>query len=127
MTFSYTRPSVCLLEKVAACVKRNEPVLLVGETGTGKTSSVQFLAHTLGQSHFDFLGEEGVVLLQATCYSTMFSFFSVRVCVRERGSMYAGVCLQEYKQCVHKSGWLTCKTKLEGKLCNLLLGANLVL
>ncbi|XP_070191391.1 midasin-like isoform X1 [Littorina saxatilis] len=47
-TFSYTRPSVCLLEKVAACVKRNEPVLLVGETGTGKTSSVQFLAQTLG-------------------------------------------------------------------------------
>ncbi|XP_076466261.1 midasin-like [Babylonia areolata] len=47
-TFSFTRPSVCLLEKVAACVKRNEPVLLVGETGTGKTSSVQFLAQTLG-------------------------------------------------------------------------------
>ncbi|XP_067673927.1 midasin-like [Haliotis asinina] len=47
-TFAYTRQSVCLLEKVSVCVSRNEPVLLVGETGTGKTSSVQFLAHQLG-------------------------------------------------------------------------------
>lgn len=30
-------------------VERNEPVLLVGETGTGKTSSVQFLAHQCGE------------------------------------------------------------------------------
>lgn len=48
-TFAYTRQSVCLLEKVSVCVSRNEPVLLVGETGTGKTSSVQFLAHQLGE------------------------------------------------------------------------------
>jgi midasin len=47
-TFSYTRPAACLLEKVAGCVVRNEAVLLVGETGTGKTSTVQYLAHTLG-------------------------------------------------------------------------------
>ncbi|KAK7492084.1 hypothetical protein BaRGS_00016748 [Batillaria attramentaria] len=47
-TFSFTRPSVCLLEKVAVCVSRNESVLLVGETGTGKTSSVQYLAQQLG-------------------------------------------------------------------------------
>lgn len=31
------------------CVALKEPVLLVGETGTGKTSSVQFLAERLGQ------------------------------------------------------------------------------
>ena len=53
--------------------------------------------------------------------------FSVCVWERERGSMCAGVCLQEYKQCAHKGGWLTCKTKLEGKLCNLLVGTNLFL
>ncbi|CAG5129144.1 unnamed protein product, partial [Candidula unifasciata] len=47
-TFSYTRASVVLLEKVAVCINRNEPVLLAGETGTGKTSTVQFLAHHLG-------------------------------------------------------------------------------
>ncbi|KAH9525006.1 AAA ATPase midasin, partial [Bulinus truncatus] len=47
-TFSYTRASVVLLEKVAVCIQRNEPVLLCGETGTGKTSTVHFLAHHLG-------------------------------------------------------------------------------
>ncbi|XP_053396218.1 midasin-like isoform X2 [Mercenaria mercenaria] len=47
-TFSYTRQSSVLLERVAVCVKNQEPVLLVGETGTGKTSSVQYLAEQLG-------------------------------------------------------------------------------
>ncbi|XP_041350636.1 midasin-like [Gigantopelta aegis] len=49
-TFAFTRQSVSLLEKVTVCVARNEPALLVGETGTGKTSSVQFLAHQLGHN-----------------------------------------------------------------------------
>lgn len=42
--FAHTRHSLVLLERVAACIKQEEPVLLVGETGTGKTSSVQNLA-----------------------------------------------------------------------------------
>ncbi|XP_012135538.2 midasin [Megachile rotundata] len=46
--FSYTRPSVCLLERIASCVIQNEPVLLVGETGTGKTTCVQYLAQITG-------------------------------------------------------------------------------
>ncbi|XP_076632333.1 midasin [Colletes latitarsis] len=46
--FSYTRPSVCLLERIASCVMQKEPVLLVGETGTGKTSCVQYLAQITG-------------------------------------------------------------------------------
>ncbi|KOC69196.1 Midasin, partial [Habropoda laboriosa] len=46
--FSYTRPSVCLLERIATCVIQKEPVLLVGETGTGKTSCVQYLAQITG-------------------------------------------------------------------------------
>ncbi|PZC77928.1 hypothetical protein B5X24_HaOG202809 [Helicoverpa armigera] len=46
--FSFTRQSACLLEKIACCVTANEPVLLVGETGTGKTSSVQYMARQTG-------------------------------------------------------------------------------
>ncbi|XP_025832475.1 midasin isoform X2 [Agrilus planipennis] len=47
--FSFTRPSVCLLEQIMCCISMNEPVLLVGETGTGKTTSVQYLARVLGK------------------------------------------------------------------------------
>lgn len=38
-----------LLEQVAVCVAKGEPVLLVGETGTGKTSTVQHLAGVTGE------------------------------------------------------------------------------
>ncbi|KAI0224027.1 Midasin [Lamellibrachia satsuma] len=48
-SFAFTRQSVALLEQVAVCVAKNEPVLLVGETGTGKTSSVQFLSQQMGE------------------------------------------------------------------------------
>lgn len=48
VVFSFTRQSACLLERIACCVMSNEPVLLVGETGTGKTSSVQYLARQTG-------------------------------------------------------------------------------
>lgn len=47
MTFSWTRLSQRLSEMVAACISLQEPVLLVGETGTGKTTLVQQLAQTL--------------------------------------------------------------------------------
>ncbi|XP_068087248.1 midasin [Hyperolius riggenbachi] len=49
MTFAATRPSCTLIEQIAVCVNKGEPVLLVGETGTGKTSTVQYLAHVAGQ------------------------------------------------------------------------------
>lgn len=42
--FAFTRHSLTLLESLAVCVSQAEPVLLVGETGTGKTSAVQYLA-----------------------------------------------------------------------------------
>ncbi|KAM3963373.1 LOW QUALITY PROTEIN: midasin [Aphomia sociella] len=48
VVFSFTRQTACLLEKIMCCVTSNEPVLLVGETGTGKTSSVQYLARQTG-------------------------------------------------------------------------------
>uniref|UniRef100_A0A087Y7X1 Midasin n=1 Tax=Poecilia formosa TaxID=48698 RepID=A0A087Y7X1_POEFO len=47
-TFAATRPSAVLLEQLAVCVAKGEPVLLVGETGTGKTSTVQHLASVTG-------------------------------------------------------------------------------
>lgn len=46
--FSFTRPSACLLQRIASCVAQKEPVLLVGETGTGKTSTIQYLAKSTG-------------------------------------------------------------------------------
>lgn len=50
LTFAATRPSSVLMEQLAVCVSKGEPVLLVGETGTGKTSTVQYLAHITGNS-----------------------------------------------------------------------------
>ena len=47
--FSVTRHAAVLLEAVARAVTSNEPVLLVGETGVGKTTSVQFLAEKTGR------------------------------------------------------------------------------
>ncbi|XP_028296182.1 midasin isoform X2 [Gouania willdenowi] len=47
-TFAATRPSAVLLEQLAVCVAKGEPVLLVGETGTGKTSTIQHLARVTG-------------------------------------------------------------------------------
>ena len=44
MTCALTRDYRNLLERVAVCVQSNEPVLLNGETGIGKTKIVQQLA-----------------------------------------------------------------------------------
>ena len=40
-SFAHTQHALCMLERVAACVAQRECVLLVGETGNGKTSVVQ--------------------------------------------------------------------------------------
>ncbi|OCF32527.1 midasin [Kwoniella heveanensis BCC8398] len=42
--FALTRPSLILLERIAAALALGEPALLVGETGTGKTTAVQHIA-----------------------------------------------------------------------------------
>ncbi|WKX90319.1 hypothetical protein Q1695_009285 [Nippostrongylus brasiliensis] len=46
----HTRNMLQLTERLAVCVQNREPVLLVGETGVGKTSVVQCLASMLNMS-----------------------------------------------------------------------------
>uniref|UniRef100_A0AAF5PSU8 Midasin n=2 Tax=Wuchereria bancrofti TaxID=6293 RepID=A0AAF5PSU8_WUCBA len=46
--FGITRNVCQLLERIAVCVSRMEPILLVGETGVGKTAIIQLLADRIG-------------------------------------------------------------------------------
>lgn len=48
--YASTAPSMRLLEQISGAVDSHEPILLVGETGTGKTTAVQTLAALCGQS-----------------------------------------------------------------------------
>jgi midasin len=48
--FAMHRPAVSLLSRIMTSVTLSEPVLLTGETGTGKTSVVTHLASLLGRS-----------------------------------------------------------------------------
>jgi midasin (ATPase involved in ribosome maturation) len=48
--YSHTRSSLTLLEAVCRCVQMAEPVLLVGETGVGKTATVNYLAQVTGET-----------------------------------------------------------------------------
>eukprot|EP01116_Phalansterium_solitarium_P008707 TRINITY_DN2266_c0_g2_i3.p1 TRINITY_DN2266_c0_g2~~TRINITY_DN2266_c0_g2_i3.p1 ORF type:complete len:1859 (-),score=760.71 TRINITY_DN2266_c0_g2_i3:142-5718(-) len=47
--FAHTMHSLRLMEQIGACIRMGESALLVGETGTGKTTVVQYLAQQLGQ------------------------------------------------------------------------------
>ena len=42
--FSHTGHALRVMERVAAALSQQEPVLLVGETGTGKTTTLSHLA-----------------------------------------------------------------------------------
>ncbi|EGT34585.1 hypothetical protein CAEBREN_29805 [Caenorhabditis brenneri] len=44
----HTRDVVQLMERIVVCVSHSEPLLLVGETGVGKTSVVQAVADLIG-------------------------------------------------------------------------------
>lgn len=54
MPFAANAHTLRLMERVAAAVTNREPVLLVGETGIGKTHSVQYLAQLLGRKLVTF-------------------------------------------------------------------------
>lgn len=47
-TFSSTGHSLRMMERIAACLSQAEPVLLVGETGTGKTTMLSRVATLSG-------------------------------------------------------------------------------
>lgn len=47
--YALTKPSLVVLEKLAACLSLAEPTLMVGETGTGKTAAVGYLAELMGR------------------------------------------------------------------------------
>lgn len=83
--FSHTMHSSRLLEKLAACIARNEPLLLVGETGNGKTTIIQHLAQQCGRNlvvqnlnqqtdSSDFLGGFKPVELRLACLPLMREF-----------------------------------------------------
>jgi midasin len=48
-SFARTGAAMRAMEAVAVAVALREPVLLVGETGTGKTTLVQQLAHQVSR------------------------------------------------------------------------------
>jgi midasin len=52
--FVLHRPARDLLSRLASGIQQNEPLLLVGETGTGKTSLVSFISKTLRQPLLTF-------------------------------------------------------------------------
>lgn len=47
--YAMTKPSAILLERIAVGITLAEPMLLVGETGTGKTTAVQHVATILNR------------------------------------------------------------------------------
>jgi len=66
------------MERIAACVAMREPVLLVGETGIGKTRVIDHLARELGQT-----------LVVQVCFSLVLSLslsFFLSAAVLFRGS-----------------------------------------
>ena len=50
VTFSFTGMTSCKLDRLAVCVAQSAPILLVKESGVGKTSSVQYLAQKKGHT-----------------------------------------------------------------------------
>ncbi|KAI7944893.1 hypothetical protein MJO28_010588 [Puccinia striiformis f. sp. tritici] len=47
--FALTKSTLVLLERLAVCMRSSEPTLLVGETGTGKTTVVSYMAKMIGK------------------------------------------------------------------------------
>ncbi|KAJ9190362.1 hypothetical protein P3X46_001577 [Hevea brasiliensis] len=97
------RSSLHVLERISCSVKYNEPVLLVGETGTGKTTLVQNLAKMVGQKLTvlnlsqqsdiaDLLGGFKPIDPQSICvllYKEFESLFSKTFSVKENDKLFA--------------------------------------
>jgi midasin (ATPase involved in ribosome maturation) len=83
--YAYTKHSLRLMERLLFAVRSAEPVLLVGETGNGKTAVIQHLAAVLGKKlvvqnlnqqtdSSDFLGGYKPVELRTVCIPLMNRF-----------------------------------------------------
>lgn len=72
--FAMTAHARRVMESVAAAVKMSEPLLLVGESGTGKTASIQFLAEQvpLPPQQCCPLCQSSVTVVTMTCHMTSF-------------------------------------------------------
>ena len=47
--FYKTKQALCLMQQICVCINNQEPMLLVGETGCGKTTVIQYIAELVGQ------------------------------------------------------------------------------
>ena len=47
--FALTMHALRNIERISVCIQLSEPILLVGETGTGKTSILQYIANQIGK------------------------------------------------------------------------------
>ncbi|CAN0878069.1 MDN1 [Linum grandiflorum] len=108
------RSSLRVLERIACSVKYNESVLLVGETGTGKTTLVQNLAKMLGQKLTvvnlsqqsdvaDLLGGFRPVDPRSICiplYNEFEDLFSVTYSLKENDKLFARL-----QKEVHHKNW----------------------
>ncbi|KAG8656474.1 hypothetical protein MANES_04G142500v8 [Manihot esculenta] len=109
------RSSLHVLERISCSVKYNEPVLLVGETGTGKTTLVQNLAKMVGQKLTvlnlsqqsdvaDLLGGFKPIDPQSICvllYREFESLFSKTFSVKENDKLFAYLQKQ-----IRKKNWV---------------------
>ena len=48
--FAMHKPAICLLSRIASALSLSEPILLTGETGTGKTSLITHLSRLLNRT-----------------------------------------------------------------------------
>ncbi|MBN3281035.1 MDN1 protein, partial [Polyodon spathula] len=79
LTFAVTCLSSVLLEQLAVCVNKGEPVLLVGETGTEKSATVQYLA-----SITDSLSDCVFYLILTTLLKEQWEAFSLRLSLAQQ-------------------------------------------
>ena len=71
LCYAHTQGSLRLLESVCRCAQLNEPILLVGETGVGKTATVNYLAGITGK-----YVEPVLLTLVLYCVHVHFSLFT---------------------------------------------------
>jgi midasin len=72
--FAYTRHTLELIERVAQSLRHDEPVLLVGETGAGKTSTIQHLARQVNTKLVVIVRAHRSVFSPVSSFTYRFSF-----------------------------------------------------